>query len=123
MAAAEVTPSFGVTSDHAPPTVLDSGCEHQQLLKMEAEATLVQETGNSKTNMLQHFLIDILFAALVVAVGLAMANTSCSMKKRGVLISTGHTPCMMYPRMCRISRQWLWSKRLSATRTCRPGVY
>ncbi|KAL3190271.1 hypothetical protein MRX96_019809 [Rhipicephalus microplus] len=73
-AVANGTPGCAATSNNVSPTTLHPSRDHQPLLTMEDETTLVQEVEDSKTSRLQYFLIGMLFAGLVIAVIFASAK-------------------------------------------------
>ncbi|KAL3186793.1 hypothetical protein MRX96_026942 [Rhipicephalus microplus] len=87
------------TSNNAPPTTLYSSRDHQPLLTMEGETTLVQEAEDSKTSRLQYFFIGILFAGIVIAVIFAPAKASGgSLAPQDLLIEVEQRPELHRPR-------------------------
>ncbi|XP_072140489.1 uncharacterized protein [Dermacentor andersoni] len=66
--------SWAHTADGGAQTTLDSSREHQPLLQLEAGGAPTRSTPGSKTSVLHHSLIGVLFARLVTAAVPAMAG-------------------------------------------------
>ncbi|KAL3190285.1 hypothetical protein MRX96_019820 [Rhipicephalus microplus] len=98
-AVANGTPGCATTSNKAPPTTQYSSRDHQPLLTMEGETTLVQEAENSKISRLKYFLIGILFAGLVIAVIFAAEKAPGGpLPRQDLLVEEERCPELYRPR-------------------------